>query len=354
MISSADEVISCSNQEVCGEDVHRDSHHLKYLMTRDNSPHELVTTRKGVHIAVVACGDRLDETLTMIKSVLLFSIEKVNLHIFADDELKEKFECTLKLWKAKLKDYFCFDIYPIQFPLNVEADEWKNLFKLCASQRLFIPDILKGVDSLIYVDTDILFMRPMEDLWRFFNKFNETQVAGVTAEHEEPQAGWYNRFALHPYVPPYGINSGVMLMNLTRIRNSDWLKDIIPYYKQYRYKITWGDQDLLNIYFHHYPEKLYQFSCAWNYRPDHCMYMSTCKDAEEQGVSVLHGNRGTFHNDKMPLFKAIYDSFHEISLVNKSMDKLKIDLEEKMRPHMTTQCGKISDVFTKTLFKHLK
>ena len=52
---------------------------------------------EGVHIAVVACGDRLDETLTMIKSVLLFSIGNVNLHIFADDELKEKFECTVSI-----------------------------------------------------------------------------------------------------------------------------------------------------------------------------------------------------------------------------------------------------------------
>lgn len=54
-----------------------------------------------------------------------------------------------------------------------------------------------------------------------------------------------------------------MLMNLTRIRNSDWLKDIVPYYEQYRYKITWGDQDLLNIYFHHHPGSFKQFKKFW-------------------------------------------------------------------------------------------
>ena len=40
--SSADEVGSFSNQEFCEEDVHKNSHHLKYLMTLDNSPPELV------------------------------------------------------------------------------------------------------------------------------------------------------------------------------------------------------------------------------------------------------------------------------------------------------------------------
>ena len=67
-----------------------------------------------------------------------------------------------------------------------------------------IQDLLKDVDSLIYVDTDILFLRPLEDVWSFFNEFNDEQIAGLVPEHEEPAASWYARFARHPYVPPYG------------------------------------------------------------------------------------------------------------------------------------------------------
>jgi UDP-xylose:glucoside alpha-1,3-xylosyltransferase len=44
-----------------------------------------------------------------------------------------------------------------------------------------------------------------------------------------------------------------MLMNLTRMRVARWLDDIIEHYNKYRYDITWGDQDLINIYFHFYP-----------------------------------------------------------------------------------------------------
>lgn len=74
------------------------------------------------------------------------------------------------------------------------------------------------MDSLLYVDTDILFLRPVDDIWSFLRKFNSTQIAAMAPEHEEPRIGWYNRFARHPYYGVTGINSGVMLMNMTRIR----------------------------------------------------------------------------------------------------------------------------------------
>lgn len=45
-----------------------------------------------MHLAVVACGNRLDETLTMVKSALLFSFKKIKFHIFAEDPLAPKFE----------------------------------------------------------------------------------------------------------------------------------------------------------------------------------------------------------------------------------------------------------------------
>lgn len=44
-----------------------------------------------MHLAVVACGERLQETLTMIKSAVLFSIKRLQLHIFAEDQLHAGF-----------------------------------------------------------------------------------------------------------------------------------------------------------------------------------------------------------------------------------------------------------------------
>ena len=44
-------------------------------------------------------------------------------------------------------------------------------------------------------------------------------------------------------------------MNLTRLRQSSWVPALENYYEEYKLKITWGDQDLINIYFHFYPRK---------------------------------------------------------------------------------------------------
>ena len=52
------------------------------------------------------------------------------------------------------------------------------------------------------MDTDILFLRSIDDLWDHFDKFNDTHAAALTPEHETTWSGWYNRFARHPY---YGV-----------------------------------------------------------------------------------------------------------------------------------------------------
>lgn len=49
-----------------------------------------------MHLAVVACGDRLEETLTMIKSALLFSLKRITFHIFAEDPLAPQFREKVK------------------------------------------------------------------------------------------------------------------------------------------------------------------------------------------------------------------------------------------------------------------
>jgi UDP-xylose:glucoside alpha-1,3-xylosyltransferase len=114
-------------------------------------------------------------------------------------------------------------------------------------------DILKTVDALLYTDTDVLFLSDLELIWSHFEAFNQSQLAALASEHEDANMGWYNRFARHPYYGQLGLNSGVMLMNLTRMREFEFVDKIYPLYDTYKYNITWGDQCLLNILFHFHP-----------------------------------------------------------------------------------------------------
>ncbi|KAM3914616.1 glucoside xylosyltransferase 2 [Leptodactylus fuscus] len=317
-----------------------------------------------MHLAVVACGDRVEETVTMVKSAVLFSVKKIRFHIFAEDALKPEFEQKLGAWPQQLSRKFNYKIYPITFSVG-NAQEWKKLFKPCAAQRLFLPMILQDVDSLLYVDTDVLFLRPLDDIWAFLKHFNDTQLAAMAPEHEVPKIGWYSRFARHPFYGATGVNSGVMLMNLTRIRKQQFKNNMIPagltweemlhpLYQKYKNYITWGDQDLLNIIFYFNPENLFVFPCQWNYRPDHCMYGSNCKSAEEDGVSILHGNRGVYHDDKQPAFKAFYEVIRDYPFDGNLFQSMYYPLQTKFLESVHTLCGRIPQVFLKQVENTMK
>ncbi|XP_069759206.1 glucoside xylosyltransferase 1-like isoform X2 [Narcine bancroftii] len=336
----------------------------RYEIGRPNSTGSAENSSGRMHLAVVACGERLEETLTMMKSAVLFSYKPLNFHIFAEDELHDEFNSSLENWKKEFHQKFNHTIYPITFPADTAA-LWKKLFKPCASQRLFLPLILKDVDSLLYVDTDVLFLSPIDDMWAFFEDFNQTQIAGMAPEHDEPRIGWYNRFARHPYYGKTGVNSGVMLMNMSRIRKKYFKNDmttarlkwedlLLPLFKKYKLNITWGDQDLLNIVFHYNPESLFIFPCQWNYRPDHCMYGSNCKAAEDEGIFVLHGNRGVYHDEKQPAFRAVYRAIKNYPFGEDPIHSLMEPLEKELQKTTNTYCGKIYQVFTQRLQKSLR
>uniref|UniRef100_H2ZK09 UDP-D-xylose:beta-D-glucoside alpha-1,3-D-xylosyltransferase n=1 Tax=Ciona savignyi TaxID=51511 RepID=H2ZK09_CIOSA len=263
-----------------------------------------------IHVAVVACGgeDRVEETIVNIKALVLFSTIRITFHVFADEELQPSFRDRIKKWPSYFRRQFTYTIYNITYPEDGQQENWRRLFKPCASQRLFLPSILQDVDSILYVDTDILFLSPVQEMWGEFDKFNSTQLSALSPEHEDPRVGWYSRFARHPYYGVTGVNSGVMLMNLTRIRNAEfkWQQMLLPLYVKYSLNLTWGDQDLLNIIFHYNPEMLRMMPCNKNYRPDHCMYMQMCASTAHEGVRVMHGCRRSFHIDKWPTFRSVY------------------------------------------------
>ena len=66
-----------------------------------------------------------------------------------------------------------------------------------------------------------------------------------------------------------GVNAGVTLMNLTRLRQFNFEKLVAEYYLKYKSGIQVGDQDILNTIFHFQPEKLHVLPCHCNYRSSH-------------------------------------------------------------------------------------
>lgn len=108
------------------------------LFNRRQSPAD----HEEVVIAVVACGMRLQETLNLLKSAIIFGTDvPLKFIIITESSLMTGFQEKLEDWQIIMKDKFVFEILPLTFPKQNER-EWKNLFKPCAAQRLFLPVII--------------------------------------------------------------------------------------------------------------------------------------------------------------------------------------------------------------------
>lgn len=93
-----------------------------------------------MYVVVVACGHRMPETLEMVKSALIFNRlpDKLHFLIFTEKQLSKGFSEKLNDWRLLRPNEFDFELLPLQFPPENE-NEWRNLFKPCSAQRLFLP-----------------------------------------------------------------------------------------------------------------------------------------------------------------------------------------------------------------------
>lgn len=105
--------------------------------------------------------------------------------------------------------------------------------------KFFLPDIFKSLDKILYLDSDVLILRDITDLWN-------TDISGVYAAVVKDVFSITNR----DYMNNLGIrhefyfNSGVMLLNLAKMRD-----DKIPE-KLFKFRMThdqvFMDQDAFN------------------------------------------------------------------------------------------------------------
>ena len=112
----------------------------------------------------------------------------------------------------------------------------------------------------------------------------------------------------------FGLNSGVILLDLSKLNQVGFYKDYFSGLCQPKYKNYFDDQGLFNIYFHQYPERVLLLDCSWNFR----LYMLRCtqntavhcKSAASEGVRYLHATTGALFHHSM--FTPIYNCMVKI------------------------------------------
>lgn len=103
--------------------------------------------------------------------------------------------------------------------------------------RLFLPSILKDVDKVLFLDSDMIIDGNIDELYAV--NINNHSLAAVFYENEERIA---TLSLLHGY-----FNAGMMLLNLKYFRVKKFELKFRDFIKEHPDKIRFWDQDVLNV-----------------------------------------------------------------------------------------------------------
>mmetsp|Transcript_145184 Transcript_145184/g.264149 ORF Transcript_145184/g.264149 Transcript_145184/m.264149 type:complete len:246 (-) Transcript_145184:5-742(-) len=169
-----------------------------------------------------------------------------------------------------------------------------HLFHTCSNAAINLYRILPTwIDELLIIGADQLVVSDLELIYENAKQlgWDENHLLAAPEECVEPRGtcGWYShdrqteiRFGDN------GINFGSCILSLIAIRKYEFEKWTEQVYQKGTYPITFGDQDLANLYGRQHPDRVLTLQCNSNIR-----YDSGC-DVERLQPITLHGNRQTF------------------------------------------------------------
>lgn len=156
--------------------------------------------------------------------------------------------------------FYVIDNTPFE---RLAGDTFVKIYSYASLYRLFIPNLLKNVDRIIYLDADVMVNCDLTELWKL--DLQGKQLAAVADEGIKSGA-YYSWPVLQGLLSKEQyFNSGVLLMDLKQIRQGVNLwKEFQRLYQQIFEDDSDGkmpDQDILNLIF---KDKTYYLAEKWN------------------------------------------------------------------------------------------
>lgn len=136
------------------------------------------------------------------------------------------------------------DVYvpPDRFPGLPYSKRWPKE----ACYRIFAAHILpKDLDRILYLDPDIAVINRLDSLYHM--DLQGKTLAACTHHFGVLQP--FSRARLKMTPGSVYINSGVLVMDLARLRREQKVEQVLAYYKKNKHRIYLFDQDIINGYY---------------------------------------------------------------------------------------------------------
>nr|XP_045611802.1 glucoside xylosyltransferase 2-like [Procambarus clarkii] len=260
--------------------------------TTSSSPALDAATSKESHRLLGSWPRQAEQLTTMLKTLLYFSkADKWRIIVMTD--ALTTFHKVLKLTRTFPEDQkrrLELQHENVWFPDNFPGI--KEHWRPCVWAKQFLAEALPHEDAVVYFDTDVVFLGPGEEVWWLLRRMEASQAVALAPEPQytldDPR---------RPYAGSVGLNTGVMAVNLTRLRqlpggglgSAILLEGAIDPPPRH-------DQDALNHFLINKPHLVQEVTSRWNFSPASCFSVAPpCPDCLSSGILVLHGADATFY-----------------------------------------------------------
>lgn len=172
--------------------------------------------------------------------------------------------------------------------------------------RLKLASILKNIKKVIYLDCDIIVIKSLSELYSIdissYVVAAEPALPPVPAETFSFYKSQMDRLGLPVLKDGFYFNSGVIYMNLEKIRNERIENDFFEYLKKNSQEIQFADQDTLNVVLQ---GKCLALDSKFNFVPDPKYHNKEFCKTLPTDITILH-----FAGAK-PWGKGFYNPFTE-------------------------------------------
>lgn len=269
-----------------------------------------------VHIVSVCAGYNSTRSfVTVVKSILFYRKNPLHFHIISDTTAENILRVLFKTWNVPQVN---ISLYSVN---NISADvSWipnKHYSGIYGLVKLTLVKILpSNLLKIIVLDTDVTFATDIAELWSFFQKFTDSQALGLV----ENQSNWYlgNIWRKHRPWPALGrgFNSGVMLLDLKKLRALGWeeiWRTVAEKVLITHFATSLADQDIFNAVIREYPGIVTDLPCSWNVQLSDNTRSETCY-TEMSDLKVIHWNspkKLKVKNKHVQYFRNLYLTFLE-------------------------------------------
>lgn len=191
---------------------------------------------------------------------------------------------NMRKLQSLARDHFQVEFVQMKEGLETITDRMSNrlrcdYFTLTIYFRLFIPAMFPQYDKGIYIDSDVVVTGDLAELYNIDLKDNYIGACADKSVVDVPPLANYMEQAVgvdrHSY-----INSGVLLMNLKKLREVELDSHFISLLNTYHFDCIAPDQDYLNAMCY---GKILYLSEAWDAMP-------TEDKPEIENVKIIHYN----------------------------------------------------------------